>query len=267
MVGVVAGPDSWGNVATIVCDLDGVVYVGSDVVPGSAEALRLFRGQGKRLLFVTNNSTKTPAMVAARILALTGFDIDESDVVTSGLVTALTVEGDGVERVLVVGGPALVDAMAGRGIEVVSDWRRAEAVVSGMDLSLTYDHLAAATLAIRAGARLYATNTDATYPTPEGQKPGGGAILAALTTATGVEPTICGKPHAPMGKVVADVAGRGRVLVVGDRPETDVALGKRHGWATALVLTGVTTDPARVPPGLAPDVIVDSLADLPGLLV
>jgi HAD superfamily hydrolase (TIGR01450 family) len=266
MAEVVAGRGEWGNIATVVCDLDGVVYVGGHEVPGAGSALSALRNQGRRLLFVTNNSMKTPEMVARTIGELAGFDVDHAEIVTCGLVTAMTLEAAGIESVFIVGGPALAAAMSSRGLAVVSDWRRAEAVVSGMDMELAYEDLADATLAIRAGARFYGTNADANFPSPEGLVPGGGAILAALITATGVEPTICGKPHQPMADAVAEIAGDGPVLVVGDRPDTDLALGKHHGWATALVLSGVTTDLQSVPAVFEPDIVMDSLADLPEIL-
>lgn len=265
MAGVIVGRGEWGDVATLVCDLDGVVYIDGAAIPGAGEALETLRHQGRRLLFVTNNSTKTSRTVVDTIAQLTGFQADERDVVTSGLVTAMTVERL-VDRVLVVGGPALVETLRSRGLTVVSDWRRAEAVVCGLNFRVTYDDLAAATLAIRAGALFYATNTDATYPTAEGHKPGGGAIVAALETATGMEAVVCGKPHAPLGDVVRAIAGENDVLVVGDRFETDIALGKAQGWSTALVLTGVTAAASEAPPGLDPDIVVDSLADLPAVL-
>ncbi len=265
MAGVLAGHGDWGNVATLVCDLDGVIYVDGAVIPGAATALEALQHQGRRLLFVTNNSTKTSRIVVDTIAQLTGFQAEERDVVTAGLVTAMTLEGL-VDRVLVVGGPALVETFRSRGFTVVSNWRRAEAVACGLNFHLTYDDLAAATLAIRAGALFYATNTDATYPTAEGQKPGGGAIVAALETATGIKAVVCGKPHAPLGDAVRKIVGEEKVLVIGDRFETDVALGKAQGWFTALVLTGVTTAASEAPPGLNPDIVVDSLADLPAVL-
>lgn len=260
-----AGRGDWSNIETVVCDLDGVVYVDGVAVPGAGRALEALQQQGRRLLFATNNSTKTPRIVVDTIARLTGFEVDERDVVTSGLVTAMALE-ELVDRVLVVGGAPLVDTFRSRGFTVVANWREAEAVVCGLDFNLTYEHLAAATLAVRAGARFYATNTDATYPTAEGQKPGGGAIVAALATATGIQPVVCGKPHAPLADAVRRIAGNNHVLVVGDRFETDVALGKAQGWSTALVLTGVAVDAAEAPPGLNPDIVIDSLSDLPGVL-
>lgn len=250
---------------TIVCDLDGVVYLDGQAITGAGEALATLRDRGLRLLFVTNNATKSQQTVVESIARLTGLEVDESDVVTSGLVTAMALEGI-AERVFIVGEAALVEMFRSRGFSVVSDRRDAQAVVCGMDTTLTYDKLADATLAIRGGARFYATNSDVTYPTPDGQKPGGGAIVAALEAASGVEAIVCGKPHEPTGRAVRRIAPEGDIVVVGDRLETDIAFGKVNGWFTALVLSGVTSAGYEVASQLEPDIVIDSLADLPAAL-
>jgi 4-nitrophenyl phosphatase len=121
-------------------------------------------------------------------------------------------------------------------------------------------------LAIRAGAGFYATNADATYPMPEGLYPGGGAIVAFLERSTDVPAIVCGKPHAPARAMVRKLAGDGGVLVVGDRAETDIGMGIAEGWATALVLTGVVENPAQVAAEYRPDLVLGSIAELPGAL-
>ncbi len=249
---------------TIACDLDGVVYLGTEGIPGAGEALRRLAQSGYRLLFVTNNSTKTRYEVAAAITSRTGFPADPEDVLGSGLATARLLAGR-VERVFVVGGAGLRVTLKGEGLVVVEHGEEAEAVVVGLDPEFTYARLAEATRALRNGAAFYATNTDATFPTPTGLQPGGGAIVAALAVASGREPIVCGKPHDPMRRLVR-ARTSGEVLVVGDRPETDLAMGKAEGWHTALVLTGVTSDPATVDSRWAPDLVVAALADLPDAL-
>ena len=117
-----------------------------------------------------------------------------------------------------------------------------------------------------AGARFVATNDDATYPTPEGLHPGGGSIVAALERASGRRAEVAGKPHTPMRDLVRELVGEGPVWMVGDKPETDLALGKGEGWTTVLVLSGVTGNDADVPDDLRPDAVLDSIADLPDLL-
>jgi len=261
---VVAGQRSLSNVTTIACDVDGVVYLGGEGVPGAGAALDRLVAAGFRLIFVTNKSSTTRAEVARAIVERTGHFVEHGDVLTSGVATAQLLRGR-IGRALVVGGPGLSATLEEEGIEAVSDWREAEAVVVGLDPSLTYAKLAMATLALHGGAAFYATNTDATRPTEHGEYPGGGAIVAALSTASGREPIVCGKPNGPMRDLVR-AAAKGEVLIVGDRPETDLAMGKAEGWHTALVLTGVTAEVTDVPAQWRPDLVLGSIAELPDVL-
>lgn len=249
---------------TIVFDLDGVVYVGPEAVAGAGEALAEVAGAGFRLLFATNAATRTPSAVAAAIGAATGYAVDLGSVVTSAVAAASLVEGD--QPVLPVGEPGMGETLAGLGIDLTGDPGRARAVVAGLDRSFTYERLHLAAVAVRRGARLIATNTDATFPTPEGPAPGAGALVAALETATGVRAEVAGKPHDAMIAAVSRLLEPGPVWVVGDRPETDLAMAAAAGWGRILVLSGVTTDPGAVPPQWAPDAVIATIAELPALL-
>jgi 4-nitrophenyl phosphatase len=254
-----------GNPGTVVFDLDGVVYVEHHGVPGAGDAMQRLDDAGMTVLFATNNSTKTPASAAATIGAATGYRCRPEQVVTSSLVTARSMSGIH-RRVLVVGEQGLVDTLEQEGIQVVADWKEAGAVVVGLARNLSYDDLAAAVLAIRiGGAAFLATNTDATFPTREGPVPGAGAIVGAIAIAAGVEPEVFGKPLEPFRAVVR-ARCVGEVVMVGDRAETDIAMGKAEGWTTVLVRTGVTTDTVAIPHRYRPDHIIDSIADVPHLL-
>jgi HAD superfamily hydrolase (TIGR01450 family) len=256
--------DIWDGIEVLVCDLDGVIYLGDEGIAGAGSALGAIAGNGIDVLFVTNNSTKTPQEVAGKIAATTGYAADQGAIVTSGVVTAAALAGK-AHRALVVGGHAIDVALADVGIEVTTRWEEAEAVVVGLDRELTYDKLASATLALRNGALFYATNTDATYPTPQGQLPGGGVMVAALALSSGVSPLVFGKPEPAMCHYLADRVGGG-VLVVGDRPETDVALARRAGWGSVLVLSGATASRDEIPDAYPPDIVLESIADLADLL-
>jgi HAD superfamily hydrolase (TIGR01450 family) len=262
---VVAPWGDIGNVGAIVIDLDGVVYVDDEEVPGAGVALAAL-ASSYRLVFATNNSTKTAESVAANIAARTGYKAHAAQVATSAEATALAMKGNHA-KAFVVGEAGLVDTLLAAGIAATSEWRDADAVVVGLDRALSYEKLAGAAMAVRAGAAFYVTNEDATYPMPDGLYPGGGAIAAAIATASDGTPIVCGKPHEQMRRLVAERAGTsGGVLVVGDRPETDIALGKAAGWVTVLALTGVVSDPASVSPELTPDHVIGSIAELPGML-
>ncbi len=176
---------------------------------------------------------------------------------TSALAAARLVEPG--ERVLVCGGPGVVEAVAARGAVPVGDGD-ADVVMVGLDRAFDYDRLRVAATAVRRGARLVATNDDATYPTPDGPIPGGGALVAAVARAAEVAPVVAGKPHRPMADLVRARAGAGGT-VVGDRPATDGALARVLGYRFALVLTGVTR-PGDPPAEPAPDLVASSLDDL-----
>ncbi|MGB0114894.1 MAG: HAD-IIA family hydrolase [Ilumatobacteraceae bacterium] len=237
----------WSAITTVLCDLDGVIWLAHHPIPGSVEAVDALRRSGRRVLFVTNNSAAT---LAEHEAALAGVGIAASgDVVSSSMAAAHLIEPG--QRVLVTGGAGVAEACALRGAEVVVndgqvDPTGFDAVVVGLHRDFDYWRLAVATRAIRGGARLIGTNTDSTFPTPDGLLPGGGSILAAVATASGAEPTIGGKPHAPMATLIAEVVSTaavpfapGRTLMVGDRPETDGLFAERLGSRFALVRTGV----------------------------
>lgn len=254
---------------TVVFDLDGVLYLDSEGVPGARDALEACVDAGWRLLYATNNSTKTAAIVARHVEERTGFRADPHGAVTSAMSAARHVASIGRDA-LVVGSDAIEQELLARGVRVVEhDSPRAErpdAVVVGLDRSISYDRIDRAARAIRAGSTFVATNVDATYPTPRGLAPGAGSIVAAIAAASGVEPIDCGKPTPHFGSLIVDMIEPGPVVMVGDRPETDIALGIAYGWTTVLVLTGVTSSVDDVPGMHAPDHVVDSVADLPALL-
>lgn len=250
---------------SVICDLDGVLYLDAHPIPGAAEALAELEGAGYQLLFVTNNATTHLPELIDKLEAATGLRPAPDSVVSSAMAGASMVAGQN-GAAFVVGERGLARTLEDAGVMVTDDWRKAEAVVVGLDRSLTFEQIKDATLAIRAGARFVATNLDSTYPTPEGLWPGGGAIAAALEAASGVQPEVAGKPHEPIRALVRERLGEGPVWIVGDRPETDLAMGKLEGWTTVLVLTGVVNSVDEVPVEFAPDLVLDSIAELPGAI-
>lgn len=234
-------------------DLDGVVWLGDQPIPGAAEAVGRLQARGEPVVFVTNNSSVPVGDVEAKLgrhgIAATGA------VLTSAMAAAERVEPG--EVALVCAGPGVDEALAARGVRTVREGK-ADVVVVGFHRDFDYCRLQAASTAVRNGARLLATNDDATYPTPEGLIPGGGAILAAVSTASGVEAEVAGKPHQPMADLLwARVGAEG--VMVGDRPETDGRFAVTLGYRFALVLTGVT---AGLPVEPAPDLVAADLATL-----
>jgi 4-nitrophenyl phosphatase len=242
----------------VLLDLDGVVWLAHQPIPGSAEAIAALRAAGVRVLFVTNNSS---ARLAEQEEALARIGVPAAgDVVTSALAAALLVEPG--ETVHVCGGPGIVEALEQRGARVSND-APVTAVVVGINRRFDYDTLRAAAAAVRGGARLIGTNDDATYPTPDGPIPGGGAILAAVQVASGATPVVAGKPHEPMASLVRHLVGdaaAAAAVMVGDRPETDGLFAQRLGCRYAQVWSGVTPADSMVQP--VPDLTGANLASV-----
>lgn len=259
MAGVVAGEGRQGNV---VCDLDGVIYRGDTTIDGSADALHRLEKMGFRLLFVTNNSTRTAEETAAGVTRITGYEASAEQVLGSSDAAASLLAGDR-PTTMVVGGSGITEALRAKNIEITNDADLAEAVVVGLDRHFTYQRMDAAARAIRNGARFIATNTDNTFPGKGAIHPGAGSIVAAIAAASGTQPIVAGKPHAPIRALIKDRLVPGPVWVVGDRPETDLALARAERWHAALVLSGITSDAKSVPPALEPDVIIASIVELP----
>jgi len=236
-----------------ILDLDGVVWRGDQPIAGSAEAIARLRASGEDVGFVTNFSYSPVETVEAK---LAGFGIEARGAVSTSAQAAAGLLEPG-ERALLVAGPGVRQALEQRGVEVVADGD-ADAVVVGWHPEFTYDRMAAAMRAVGHGARLVATNDDATLPTPDGALPGGGAILASIERATGVTAVVAGKPYPPSVEALWARYGREGTMV-GDRPDTDGRFAVALGYRWALVLSGVATSAEVDPP---PDVVAPTLADL-----
>jgi glycerol-1-phosphatase len=225
-------------------DLDGVVYLAEQPVPGAAAALAAARERGMRLAFVTNNASRTPDQVAA-LLAKVGVPADPAEVVTSAQAAAhyLADRLPAGSPVLVLGTTGLVQAVTERGLRpVFTAGDRPAAVVQGFHPDITWRELAEAAVAIRHGAFWLATNLDATVPSPRGPLPGNGALVAALQHALGRPPAAAtGKPDPAMHAESVERSGARAPIVVGDRLDTDIEGATRVGCPSLLVLTGVTT--------------------------
>ena len=226
----------------LLLDLDGVLYRADEPVAHALETMAALRRAGIRVVFLTNNSSRTPERVASKLEGL-GIAAAPSEVVTSALATADLLAGRGGGTAFAIGGEGVVRALAEAGLQVLDgEPDRADVVVVGIDEDLSYAKLRTACVLVRRGARLVATNADRTFPAPGGDEwPGAGALVAAIVTATGVEAEVVGKPFAPLFEAARTRAGAAAPLVVGDRLDTDIAGAEALGWDSLLVLTGVTT--------------------------
>lgn len=249
-------------------DLDGVLYIGLDPVPGAPEAVAAAASAGLRSAFVTNNASRPPATVAAHLREL-GIPATEADVVTSAqAVATLVVEvvPPGA-AVLVVGGEGLQVALEERGLRPSTSADGVAAVVQGFSPDVSWRLLAEGTYAVRAGVPWLASNLDATVPTPRGIAPGNGALVGVIAGAVGRRPdAVAGKPETPLHDEAVRRTGARDPLVVGDRLDTDIEGANRAAVPSLLVLTGVAgpADLVLAPDGLRPTYVSTGLAD--GLL-
>lgn len=223
---------------TLFVDLDGVVYRGRQAVPHAVDVLSTFPG---RVLYVTNNASRTPQTVAAQLSGY-GLPVSAADVVTSAQAAAahLATLVPAGARILVTGGDGLVDAVVSHGLRIVTSADEADAVVQGYSPKLAWKDLAEASYAVARGIPWVASNTDMSVPTARGIAPGNGTLVAAVASATGRQPVVTGKPHSPIMELARSRAHSDRPLVVGDRLDTDIAAATAAGMDSLLVLTGVS---------------------------
>lgn len=244
-------------------DLDGVLYRGSEPVPRAADAVARLRRIGKRVAFVTNNSSRTPEAVAERLAAV-GVPAAPDEVVTSAHATARLLVDRGLATAFVIGEEGLRTAIAAAGVRVVDGTGAGpDAVVVGLDRGVDYERLRAASVLVQHGAALIGSNADGSFPAPRGERwPGAGALLAAIETTTGTRAEVVGKPRTPLFEAALDRTGGGVPLVVGDRIDTDIAGAAALGWDSVLVLTGVSTREDAGATATPPTYVVEDLDGL-----
>jgi HAD superfamily hydrolase (TIGR01450 family) len=232
----------WDAYDVAMLDLDGVVYIGPDAVPGAPEHLAAARTAGQHLAYVTNNASRTPGAVARHLREL-GVEVEDDDVVTSAQAAArlLAEQLPAGSPVFLVGGTGLEVALTELGLRPVQD--RAEkpvAVVSGFAADLVWSTVITGAILVRDGLPWVASNTDLTVPTPEGPGPGNGALVGVVARFAGRDPVVAGKPESPLFEETLRRVGGERPLVVGDRLDTDIEGAGNAGYDSLLVMTGVT---------------------------
>ena len=256
----------WNVYDLAMLDLDGVVYIGPEAVPGAPEHLRDAREAGLRLAYVTNNAARPPATVAAHLRSL-GVPADDHDVVTSAQAAARLVSRS-LPRgaaVFVIGGEGLFVALEEQGLRPVQSIDEDPVgVVSGYHRELAWGTVSDGAILVARGLPWFASNTDRSVPTPHGLGPGNGMLVDVVQRFTGRQPEVAGKPLAPLfEETVLRVGGR-RPLVVGDRLDTDIEGAANSGHDSLLVLTGVTglEELVSAGPELRPTYIASDLRGL-----
>ncbi len=245
-------------------DLDGTVYLGEQLIDGAAEAMAALRAEGRRIAFLSNKPLQTREEYAAKLTRL-GIPAAADDVINSSLVLARHLRTlDPGAPVFVIGEPPMQAEMRAHGFEVRDD-ERVRWVVIALDRTFTYAKLNIALQAVRGGARLIATNPDRTCPVEGGEIPDCAGMIAAVEAVTDrtVE-LIVGKPSPIILEVALAALGcaPGESVIVGDRLETDMLMGRRLGLATILVLSGVTRPGDPRIAATAPDHVLRSIREL-----
>ena len=248
-----------------ICDMDGVIYHGNQVLPGVAEFIEWLHREKKEYLFLTNNSGYTPRELQQK-LGRMGLDVSEEHFYTSALATAefLKRQAPGCS-VYAIGEAGLHNALYNAGItmnDVNPDY-----VVIGEGKSYSLETLTKATNLVMAGAKLIGANSDVSGPIEGGISPACGALVAPIELATGKKAYFCGKPNPLMMRTGLRMLGchSHEAVIVGDRMDTDIIAGLESGADTVLVLSGVSTRETIQTYAYQPSVILNGVGDIPRL--
>lgn len=241
-------------------DLDGTMYLGEEKIEEAPLFIERLREKGKKFLFLTNNSTSDPKGVAEKLNSF-GVEAYSEEVYTSSQATRDYLLDKEIETIYVIGGTYLRTVLKEGGFTFTED--NPEAVIVGMDQSLTYKQLMEATFAIQSGAEFVGTNPDTNLPTEKGLVPGAGATIAFLEVATSRKATIIGKPEKVMVEAALSQLNlkKDSVIMVGDNYDTDILFGINNGLDTLMVFTGLTTEDELREKEKQPTHIIQTLND------
>ncbi len=255
------------NIKALILDMDGVIWKGDAPIGDLPATFNRIRERGLKFVFATNNGTKTPEDYQLKLREL-GVEVEPWQIVTSalGIAFMLAQKYPRGTKIFMIGEDGIRVALEEKGFEILSteDAPQAQVFVMGIDRTINFMKVAEATLLVRAGIPFYTTNTDKTFPTPRGEIPGSGSWLTVITSATGIEPIVAGKPFPFLMELSLERLGttKEETLVVGDRLETDIAAGQSVGCPTALVLSGVSTKAQADEWTPRMDIIADDLSAL-----
>lgn len=256
---------SYSDIQAIISDMDGVFWRGDVPLPGLSEFFDLLNRRQIPFVLATNNSSKTRQDYVHKLAKMGVPNVPADSIVTSATATAAYVARHyGTDTLVhVFGSDSLRQMMRDAGFRL-TDNGDARVVVAGINWELTYDDLKRTAFLIRGGADFIGTNSDTTFPSPEGPMPGTGSMLAALEAATGVTPTVIGKPHPHMFEAALALLGTtpAQTLMIGDRLNTDITGAVNLGLRTAMVLTGISTAAEVRESDIQPDAVYDDLPSL-----
>ncbi len=243
-------------------DMDGTVYLGERLIPGSLQFLKTLEKQGKKYYFLTNNSSFNSRTYVKKLHRLGLTEASNKQVITSGEATAWHLASNGEKRVYLLGTPELELDFLRAGHVLVSE--SPNVVVLGYDKTLHWGRLEQACKFIRQGIPFYATHPDINCPSEEGPLIDAGSLIKAIEVSTGVSPVVIGKPHVSMVEYALHRCGgtREKTVMIGDRLYTDIAMGNQSGITTILVLSGETIMEDLNDSPYSPDYVFPSLAEI-----
>ena len=254
--------NSLADIRLFLLDMDGTVYLGSRLLPGSLDFLRYLGETGRDHLFLTNNSSRNADYYAQKLTKL-GWPAQPGEILTSGEATALYLGGlKPSARVYLLGTPDLETEFAAHGFVLTDE--NPDYVVLGFDMTLTYDKLVRACDLVRGGVPFIATHPDLNCPTETGYIPDCGAMTALITASTGVTPKVIGKPNREIIDAMfrKKPVRRDQVAMVGDRLYTDIVMGHNAGVTSVLVLSGEAKESDIPAAPVKPDHVAGGLGAL-----
>lgn len=253
------------DIQALIIDIDGTLWRGRVPMPGLAAFFDFLQRRALSFIIVTNNSVETPARYQQKLAGF-GVDIQLDQILTSSLATAVYLKQEHEGAVIYAIGETGLRQVLGQAGFILTDTTDppAQVVVVGGDTGLSYDKLKYAVLSIQHGAQFVGTNPDLLVPTEEGLVPEAGTTLAAIQAATGVVPTVIGKPEPWLFELAVQKMGSRphQTAMLGDRLDTDVLGGQRAGLKTILVTTGVDNLESVVRKAIQPNLIVSGLSEL-----
>ncbi len=256
---------NFNEIKGFICDMDGVIYHGNQILPGVHEFIAWLKNEKKEYLFLTNNSGYTPRELNQK-LARMGLDVPEEHFYTSALATAAFLKNQAPGcSVFAIGEAGLLNALYDAGItmnDVNPDY-----VVVGEGRAYSLDTLTKATNLVMNGAKLIGANSDVSGPIEKGIAPACGALVAPIEMATGRKAYFCGKPNPLMMRTGLRLLGchSAEAVMIGDRMDTDVISGMESGMSTVLVLSGVSTRETLHTYAYRPSIVLNGVGDIPGL--
>jgi HAD superfamily hydrolase (TIGR01457 family) len=243
-------------------DLDGTVYLGDQPIDGAIETLKMLTAMGKKVFFLTNNSSKDKSEYVLKLNKI-GYPAVKEQVLTSTMATIQYLNTRRKRKsVYPIGTPTFVAEIKAAGIEVKED---ADIVLLAFDTTLTYDKIWKANILLEKGREFMATHPDIVCPSDIGDMPDVGALMALLECSCGRAPSvICGKPYSPMAEIINSIVNveKEKIVMVGDRLYTDILFGINNGYQSLLVLSGETTPEMLASSGIQPTHVLPSVKEI-----